>query len=343
MPVDIKTGGPFDFVSDAADWVGDRVNDVWDALDDLPGFQQLGEGTKAVFKGPLRDFAKNEWGQMVIRAITTMAMGPIGLVSGPWAMMIAAGMPGIVRGEPFTEAILTENLWRLQETIKILAPKLGDAIGEKLSELFGQQLNFAAGKLKELAESMPGANETEKLYALAQAHGMSPEAYARKFAQDNGLREDIAVEALELLSGQKLLSHESYDLETGAYIRKVPIPTQVVQTKMATLQPRNALAAYLAKTATAPISVLRPTVSVQSPLMKAIRPDVDIVSAFRSSSVEASPPPPPPPPPAPPMMLDRMASNAPPAPEQGKGNTLLYIGAAGMLGLAVWYGMRHRR
>lgn len=196
------------FVDDAADWVGDRLSDAWDVVDGIPGFRELGEGTKAVFKGPLRDFAKTGLGQTVLRAMTTVAMGPIGWVAGPWAMMIAASLPGVARGDSFEEALFSENLWRLSKTAEILG---SDYAGELVAQ-YGAALEELKRRAREVA---PDLDVPAALQELATRAGVDPESYARKLAAALGIREDMAAQAFEMLARVRFFRPENYDEATG--------------------------------------------------------------------------------------------------------------------------------
>jgi hypothetical protein len=215
----VTTGGLF---SDAADALGDAVDSVWDALDDLPGFKQLGEGTKALFKGPLKDFANTAVGQTVLRAITGMGMAVSAGVAGPWAMMASASLPGVLAGQPFEQALISENLYRATEAIKILSGnqiKLPDIFPPELQDIATQSFQ-ALDKLKQKASEM-GVSVEKAVEKLAAESGMSDdlERFGRSLAREMGLREDFVVQAIEMATKQKLLSHEDYDLATGKGLR----------------------------------------------------------------------------------------------------------------------------
>lgn len=196
------------FGEDVADAVGGALSDAWDVVDDLPGFRELGEGTKAVFTGPLRDFARTGLGQTVLRAMTTVAMGPVGWVAGPWAMMVSASLPGIARGDTFEEALFSENLWRLSKTAEVLGT---DYAGELVA-----QYGSALEELKKRARSFaPDLEVPAALQELASRAGLDPEAYARKLAASLGIREDMAAQAFEMLGRVSFFDPDGYDVTTG--------------------------------------------------------------------------------------------------------------------------------
>lgn len=197
-----------DAVDSVASDAGAVVRDAWDLVDDLPVLKQLGEGTKAVFTGPLRDFARTGLGQTILRAMTTVAMGPIGWVAGPWAMMVSASLPGIARGDSFEEALFSENLWRLSKTAEVLGT---DYAGELVA-----QYGTALEELKKRARAVaPDLDVPDALQELASRAGLDPEAYARKLAASLGIREDMAAQAFEMLGRVQFFNPDAYDVATG--------------------------------------------------------------------------------------------------------------------------------
>lgn len=287
--------GAKDVASSAVDAVGGAIDAAWDVLDDVPGFQQLGEGTKALFKGPLRDFANTAVGQVVLRAMTSMVMGGIGAALGPalasWPMMAAASLPGVLRGESFDEAILSENLWRLEKTAKIL----GADVGQLASDQFGE----AARELtRRAAEAFPDLDVPEAVKQLAAASGVDLETYARRLAKDLGIREDMALEALELAARVKLLTHEAYDYATGKKIGAgdpyAPVYTVRLADSASMLSNARKLVALARPVARVPVST---SVSVlnRSPAFLALRSSgaLDRAPAPAPAPLERAPAPPP--------------------------------------------------
>lgn len=269
----------WDAASDAADAVGGALADGWDVFDDLPVLKQLGEGTKAIIAGPLRDFAKTGLGQTVLRAMTTFAMGPIGYLGGPWAMIMSASLPGIARGDSFTEALLTENLWRLEKTAEVLGADIGEICAKQFGQAIQELTKRAREAFPDVADLADGARE------LAAFAGVDPEAYARAFAAELGIREDMAVQAMELVARLKLLSQDDYDVATGKKIgapsaRKIVIArplAQVATMKNATIaRTREALAISpslrLASSVTSPLSPMRSLSLVREALASAPKP-----------------------------------------------------------------------
>lgn len=198
----------WDAVDSVASDAGAVVRDAWDLVDNLPVLKQLGEGTKAVFTGPLRDFARTGLGQTILRAMTTVAMGPIGWVAGPWAMMVSASLPGIARGDSFEEALFSENLWRLSKTAEVLGT---DYAGELVAQ-YGTALEELKRRAREVA---PDLEVPAALQELASRAGLDPEAYARKLAASLGIREDMAAQAFEMLGRVQFFKPDAYDVATG--------------------------------------------------------------------------------------------------------------------------------
>jgi hypothetical protein len=202
------------FGEDVADAVGGALKDAWDVFDDLPVLEQLGDGVKAVVTGPLRDFAKDSIGQTVLRAMATAVSGGVGLAlmgAGPFqvfAMASAHALPGMARGDSFEEALLTENLWRLEKTAELLGPDVASQLPDQWRDAIDELKARAAAALPDLA--LP-----EAVSELAARAGVDPETYARRLAAEMGIREDMAVQALEMVGRINLMDQGSYDLATG--------------------------------------------------------------------------------------------------------------------------------
>lgn len=198
--------------------VGDALDAVWDVLDDVPGFDLLGDGVKAIATGPLRDFARTSVGQTVFRAMATAAMATTGGLTaglGPYqvfAMASAAALPGMARGDSFEESLLTENLWRIEETIK-------SGGGEVLAASLPPQWQAGLTEIKARAGAAFGDLPIpDAAKALAAQAGLDPEEYARRLAAELGIREDMAVQAMEMAARLNLMVQEAYDIDTGAKI-----------------------------------------------------------------------------------------------------------------------------
>lgn len=202
-----------DAAGDAVDWVGGALESAWDVVDGLPVFEQLGDATKAIFKGPLRDFAKSAVGQVVLRALaTTVSLGAtavLGPLGGTWSLVTAHALPGVLRGEPFEEALLQENLWRIEKAAEVVGPELAGGMAEQ----WGRALDEVKRRAKEVA---PDLELPEFVKAWATEQGLTPEELGRSLARELGIREDMGVQAVELAIRQKLLDRRGYDLRTGA-------------------------------------------------------------------------------------------------------------------------------
>ncbi len=251
---DTMTGFRIPVVSDVVDKATEALEALWDQLDDLPGFRELGEGTKALFKGPLRDFAKTSVGQTVLRAMTTVAMGPAGALAGPWAMMAAASLPGVLTGSPFEEALISENLYRATEAVKILTANQVKVPGIEFPippevERIGTQSLQVLNNLKERAAQM-GLPIEQAVAKMAEDYGVpnNLEALGLKLAAELGVREDFAVQALEMAAKQKLLTHENYDLATGK--RRDPLREAVAAATSRTMATSYATPALLQRLST---------------------------------------------------------------------------------------------
>lgn len=275
---DTMTGFRIPIVSDVVDAASDAVDAVWDAVDDLPGFKQLGEGVKAVFTGPLRDFAKTAIGQTVLRAMTSMAMGLTGGIAGPWAMMATAALPGVLSGSPFEEALITENLYRATEAVKILTanqvkvPGIEFPIPPEVQRIVTQSLDVL-NELKRRANEL-GLPIEEAVQKLAADYGVpgNLEALGRKLAQEMGVRDDFAVQAIEMASKQKLLSHEDYDLATGKYIKPIAIDLKKVIEASRPKYVLSSTTSVMNPAIKRTIDAIRPSIAVKPPLVTNVVP-----------------------------------------------------------------------
>lgn len=171
MPV-VAVGSIFsdawDAVEDVASSVVDRVGD---AIKAVPGGKQLLAAADAA--GELAgDFARTPVGLVVFRAIsgvlyasTATMLGPI---LGPQLASVAFAVPGLARGDNFTEAWLTEVKYRAEETANILGGDVGDVVAEQLGSLLGK-----------LAEQLQvGDMITESASELARRFGVREDVAA---------------------------------------------------------------------------------------------------------------------------------------------------------------------
>lgn len=124
--------------SDITDWVGGAVSDAADTFGEvakvIPFSSELGGAMKDLINGPLRDFARTPYGLVVLRAMAGTIYGPLAWTLGPQIASLAFALPGVVRGDEFWHAYITEVEWRAQKTAEILAPSAADAITPRIQE-----------------------------------------------------------------------------------------------------------------------------------------------------------------------------------------------------------------
>jgi hypothetical protein len=153
----------FDAAEDAVNAAGKFVSNAWGVIDDIPGFKELGDGTKDLFKGPLRDFANTAVGQTVIRALSgSLMIASYGLSSFPFlgpqlaltGHALAMAMPGMVKGEDFWSAYFSEGLWRVEQTAKILGADAANGLIDQAKNELGGALKTVQGFLQ---KSFPNA------------------------------------------------------------------------------------------------------------------------------------------------------------------------------------------
>jgi len=221
---DSMTGFEIPVLSDGLDALGSVVDDIWDKLDDLPGFKQLGDVTKDFAQGPLRDFAKaNPLGPTVMRAFTSMIMQGAGALAGPWAMMMTATLPGLAKGQSFEQALISENAYRVTEAVKLLSGgqldieklKLIPGLDEFLPKQFKAVVDEVTRKAREF-----GLPVDAYIAQLGERAGGSAEAAARNVADQLGVRQDMAVQAFQTMLGQRLVdpAMSGYDLGSGRWL-----------------------------------------------------------------------------------------------------------------------------
>lgn len=160
------------------------------SVDDL---SFLPSPVRDVLTGPVRDFAKSDVGMVVFRAMSTA--GYFGLVPllGPQLAAIAFAWPGLLRGDDFDKAWVTEFSWRLDKTAEV-----GGA--ELQLELQNQFARVVDGLRAKLAVGDTAILE----WSVAEV--------ARYFE----VREDAAAEALALVKrAPELLEAFDFDPRTG--------------------------------------------------------------------------------------------------------------------------------
>lgn len=211
-------------LEDGWNWATDRLDDLWDKVDDLPGFKQLGNVTKDFVQGPLRDFAKaNPVGPTVLRAFTSMLMQGAGALAGPWAMMMTATLPGLAKGQNIEQAFISENAYRVTEAVKILTAGQLNVEAMKLipglDEFLPKQFNAVVSEVRKKAQEY-GLPLDQYLDQLKERAGGDAAAAARNLADQLGVRQDMAVQAFQVMRNERLAdpSMSNYDLGSGRWL-----------------------------------------------------------------------------------------------------------------------------
>lgn len=155
---------------------------------------------QGVIDGPMRDWARTEWGATILRAMATSLSGGLAPIVGPQLASVAFALPGIARGEPFDEAYWKEFTWRVEKTIEIAGPLIGERLGNELK----------AG-VESLRHRAQGAFPDLPLDQAIRQLGVAVE----DLAQELGLREDMAAAAVSLGKRVPLPSFDRYDPRTG--------------------------------------------------------------------------------------------------------------------------------
>ena len=230
MPIDIEhhTGSIF---GDAADWVSDRVDDVGDAVsdvgdfvhDNIPGGEWVVDAVNAG-AGWIATFAKTGVGTIVMRAISSAMFPAFSATLGPQVASVAFAFPGIVKGDRFTEAYITEVAHRTSETARILGSDVAEQVitgplKDTVAKLIKQLADKTGGKnLLGLnpAELMKATGLTPAAAAYMKELGLTPESVAKQF----GIRQDVAQMVLDVLN-QTTSDLTRFDVATGK-----PLPTR---------------------------------------------------------------------------------------------------------------------
>ena len=86
----------------------------------------------------LKSFAESDTGKMLLRAGATGLFYTLAITGAPFFLVSAVfAIPGLFRGEPFDQAWITEFMWRVETTQKIL----GKDIQHQWSEELGRVVN----------------------------------------------------------------------------------------------------------------------------------------------------------------------------------------------------------
>lgn len=99
------------FLSDAWDTITSPFVDGATWVSHLPGFEQAGDA--------LGDFAKTAVGKIVLRAISDSFFGPLQAVVGPQLASIVWAVPGLMAGDDFDHAWLTEFKSRCDQVAEV--------------------------------------------------------------------------------------------------------------------------------------------------------------------------------------------------------------------------------
>lgn len=174
------------FFEDAIDVADDAVSTVWNGAGDavrlVPGGDELLEAAG--------DFGRTGAGLVVLRAMSTMFYASVAWPLGPQLASVAFAVPGLVRGDDFTHAWLTEVKWRTEEAAKLLGPGIVEAFGAQL-----------AGTLRKLAEEFGAVDFID----------MTTKELIERFH----VREDVAAFALAIWNHVQLPSRDEFDPVTG--------------------------------------------------------------------------------------------------------------------------------
>lgn len=145
------------FGEDAIDWVGDSLSDAGDVFSsvagEIPFAPELAGALKDVINGPLRDFAQTPVGLAVFRAMSTTIYGPLAWTIGPQVASLAFALPGLLRGDDFMHAWLTELQWRAEKTVEIGAPGVGASLTPKIQAAAAQLSKMLPEEVRGLALS----------------------------------------------------------------------------------------------------------------------------------------------------------------------------------------------
>lgn len=201
----LNFGSVFDVVSDAAG-TGEKL--IKEAKDQLPepardAVDRAEDAFNAVVGDRLKGFAESEAGKTFFRAVATGGYFALVPFLGPQLASVAFAFPGLIRGEPFDQAYLTELMWRMETTAKILGADIQQKFSEELSRVLTLlHRDIDAGHPE--VTKLPIA-ELSKRYALP---GATP------------VREDVIAYAVALLrrSLEWLQNLGDFDPKTGKQI-----------------------------------------------------------------------------------------------------------------------------
>jgi len=220
---DSDIGGPFDFIGDAVEAIGDVAEDIVDGIGDvvkaIPGGEWILDGVGTVtgavgdfVAGPMRDFAKTAVGETIFRAASVAMSQALYVVPGVGLTLgfLAFSVPGLAKGERFDEALTKEFIYRVEQVAEFFAGQLGEAAAKQITEVMGDQLKIGVEKLSQLAQDS-GVNIED----VADTLGITPDSLANML----GIRPDVAAYAIAWAGrkGEAELAELQgwYDPETG--------------------------------------------------------------------------------------------------------------------------------
>lgn len=171
------------FLSDAWHTITAPIRLAGDVVEDVPGFDVMSEA--------VQDFARTPIGKGVFRALSSSLFGPLAAVVGPQLATIAWAVPGLLAGDDFDRAWITEFQWRAQKTAETLGGDAAGAIVKEISPALFEQMKAAMPDL-----STP----------------------LWKLARDYAIREETAYMAQKLLHKAELVALDVYD-----YLDPIPL------------------------------------------------------------------------------------------------------------------------
>lgn len=202
--IDISVSGGAKALGGAVSVASDTVKKLKDALpsplQDL--MKTLGTEADEVALKRVNDFANTDTGKMLLRAGATGVFYTLAITGAPFILVATVfAIPGLLRGEPFDQAWITEFSWRVETTAKIL----GQDIEHKWSEELGRVVKAMKADSPEIINDMP----------------------LDKLAQRYNAREDITAYALSLVKrALGWLDGMLFDPQTG---KRVNVKTAAMQ------------------------------------------------------------------------------------------------------------------
>ena len=183
-----------DDVGDAISSGIDKALDVFtSAVDAIPGGRAVREAAG--------DFAKTSVGQVLTKAIASTFTAGIASFAGPQIASVAFAVPGLAEGKGFSEAWLTEFKWRVEKTIEIVSPQVGQMLSNQITEV-----------LKQLPHDLPFDAKIKE----------SIQDFAKKY----NIREDAAAFVKSIWNKEPPPNNLDFDFPTGKYtagVKNIPV------------------------------------------------------------------------------------------------------------------------